>query len=228
MKVQNKSQGNLEARRLQNFYGSWSPSTSVSNHFENQLTPSVIHSTPPSVIGKQKQIQGTEAYYQNIMNPYPVSPVYGNPERVYPSIPMLSQAQSDLRHQPLHSGYEVSNILVNRVKKSGDSVKPVTMTPQEKIEKLRRRQQMQAMLAIQKQQQQLGNQVSSTNRFISQTHLQNRSSDGTDPEVEDGSTFSALDPPSEQDDSNTISEAIDESFDEEMILYKLQDIISKV
>ena len=34
-------------------------------------------------------------------------------------------------------------------------VKPQRMTPQEKIEKLRRRQQIQAMLAIQKQQQQL-------------------------------------------------------------------------
>ncbi|KAI9115346.1 hypothetical protein K1719_013665 [Acacia pycnantha] len=201
LKVQKKSQGKREARRLQN------------------------------VLGKQKQIQGAEAFYQNTMNPYLISPVYGNPENAHPSIPMLPQAQSDLRHQPPLSGYEVSSNLVNPVKKSGDSVKPVTMTPQEKIEKLRRRQQMQAMLAIQKQQQQLGNQVPSTNKFISQTYLQemqNRSSDGTDPEVEDRSTFPALDPPIEQDDSNTVCGAIDDCFVEETILYKLQDIISKL
>ncbi|XP_054792341.1 protein LNK2-like isoform X2 [Prosopis cineraria] len=230
LKVQKKSQGKQEAKGLQNFYGSWSPSTNLSNQFENQLTPSVMQSSPPSVLGKQKQIQGAEAFYQNIMNPYLVSPFYGNPGNAYPAIPMLSQAQSDLRHQHLLSGYDASSNLVNPVRKSGDLVKPLTMTPQEKIEKLRRRQQMQAMLAIQKQQQQLGNQVPSTNKFINQTYLlemQNRSSDGTDPEVEDRSSFPALEPPIEQDDSDTVSAAIDGCFVEETTLYKLQDIISK-
>ncbi|XP_028785928.1 protein LNK2-like isoform X2 [Neltuma alba] len=231
LKVQKKPQGKQEARRLQNSYGSWSPSTNLSKQFENQPTPSAIQSSHPSVPGKQKQIQGAEAFYQNIMNPYLVSAVYGNPANAYPAIPMLSQTQADLGHQPLLSGYEVSSNLVNPVKKTGDSVKSLTMTPQEKIEKLRRRQQMQAMLAIQKQQQQLGNQVPSTNKFIGQTYLQemqNRSSDGTDPEVEDQSTFPALDPPIEQDDSHTVSGAIDDCFVEETILYKLQDIISKL
>ncbi|KAK4285390.1 hypothetical protein QN277_002093 [Acacia crassicarpa] len=224
-----KSQGKQEAS--QNFYGSWSPSANLSKQFENQMTPSVIQSSSPLVLGKQKHIQRAEALYQNIMNPYLVSPVYGSPANAYPSIPVLPQAQSDLRHKPLLSGYEVSSNLVNRVKKSRDSVKPVTMTPQEKIEKLRRRQQMQAMLAIQKQQQQLGNQVPNTNKSISQRYLlemQNCSSDGTDPEVEDRSTFPALDPPIEQDDSSIVCGAIDDCFVGEKILYKLLDIISKL
>jgi hypothetical protein len=101
------------------------------------------------------------------------------------------------------------------------------MTPQEKIEKLRRRQQMQAMLAIQKQQQVLGHQVPSTSKYVTQKyHPENQShlSDGTDSKIEDSSTF----PPIEQNDSNTISLAIDDDFVEETILYKLQDVISKV
>lgn len=166
------------------------------------------------------------------MNPYIASSVYGNLANTYPAIPMLSQAQSgDLRHQPILSGYEVSSGIVNPVQKSGDSVKPPTMTPQEKIEKLRRRQQMQAMLAIQKQQQQLENQVPCTSKSITRKcllEMQNRPCDGADPEVEDLSTFPALDLSIEHDDSNTISAAINDCFVEETILYRLQDIISKV
>ncbi|KAF7824700.1 protein LNK2-like isoform X1 [Senna tora] len=232
LKVQKKPQGKQEGKVLHDVYGGWSPSTNLSGQFENQLAPSAIKSSP-SVLGNQKhQLQGAETFYQNIMNPYVASPVYGNLANSYSAIPMLSQAQSgDLRHQPMLSGYEVSSGIVNPVKKSGDSVKPMTMTPQEKIEKLRRRQQMQAMLAIQKQQQQLGHQVPGTNKCITQNcllEIQNRSYDGVNPEVEDLSTFSALDASVEQDDSNTISVDMDVCFVEETVLYRLQDIISKL
>jgi hypothetical protein len=116
---------------------------------------------------------------------------------------------------------------VNALKSYAGSINPQTMTPQEKIEKLRRRQQMQAMLAIQKQQQVLGHQVPSTSKYVTQKyHPENQShlSDGTDSKIEDSSTF----PPIEQNDSNTISLAIDDDFVEETILYKLQDVISKL
>ncbi|XP_027343866.1 protein LNK2 isoform X5 [Abrus precatorius] len=184
LKTRKKLQVKQEGNALQGFYGNWSPSAAPEKQFENQLAPSVIQSSPSSILGQQKQIQGPETLYQNIINPYMASSVYGNLTNTYPAVPMLSQTQSrDLRHQPALSGYEVSPGIVNPVMNSVDSLRPQTMTPQEKIEKLRRRQQMQAMLAIQKQQQQLGHQVCST---------------------------------------------VDNDFVEDAILYRLQDIISKL
>ncbi|KAL0284737.1 UNVERIFIED_CONTAM: protein LNK2, partial [Sesamum radiatum] len=101
------------------------------------------------------------------------------------------------------------------------SVKPPAMTPKEKIEKLRRRQQMRAILAIQKQQLQFGNQV---------TVSEHSSMEGGKTEVDESfSSFPSLEPnsPIEQDDSNTISMAFDNYSVEESVLYRLQDTIAK-
>ncbi|TKY49687.1 hypothetical protein E2542_SST27129 [Spatholobus suberectus] len=229
LKTRKKSQVKQEENALQDFYGNWSPSAAPATQFKNQLPPSVIQSSPSSILGQPKQIQGAETLYQNIINPYVASSVYGNLTSTYPAMPMLSQTQSgDLRRQPALSGYEVSPGIVNPVKNSVDSVKPQTMTPQEKIEKLRRRQQMQAMIAIQKQRQQLGHQVPGTSKYSTQKctpEIQSHLSDGTD---EDLRTLPALDPPIEQDDSNTMSVAVGNDFVEDTILYRLQDIISKL
>ncbi|XP_028785111.1 protein LNK2 isoform X2 [Neltuma alba] len=225
LKAQKKSQGEQEEKVLQN-YGSWSPSTSSLRRFESQLAPSATQSSPSPILGQQKQLQGAETLYQNIMSPYVASPVNENLTNTY--MPLLSQAQSeDLRHQALLSGYEVSSDIVN----PADSVKPLAMTPQEKIEKLRRRQQLQAMLAIQKQQQQLGHQVLSNNESIAQKcplEMQSHSFDGTDARIEDLISLPAPDHPPEQDDSNTMSVPDDDYFDEDAIIYRLQDIISKL
>ncbi|RDX85009.1 Protein LNK2 [Mucuna pruriens] len=226
LKTRKKSRVKQEGNAMQDFYGNWSPSTAPAKQFESQLASSVILSSPSSILGQPKQIQGAETLYQNIINPYVASSVYGNLSNTYPAMPMLSQIQSgDLRHQPALSGYEVSPGIVNSV----DSVNPQTMTPQEKIEKLRRRQQMQAMLAIQKQRQQLSHQIPSTSKSSTQKcppEIQSHLSDGTD---EDLITLPALDPPIEQDDSNTMSMvAVDNDFVEDTILYRFQDIISKL
>jgi hypothetical protein len=95
------------------------------------------------------------------------------------------------------------------------------MTPQEKIEKLRRRQQMQAMLAIQKQQQQLVHQKCSQENQIQ--HVE-----GAGPEVEDLSTLASFDPnsPIEQDDSNTVSLAVNDYSMEDTVLYMLQELVT--
>ncbi|RYR32404.1 hypothetical protein Ahy_A10g046978 isoform A [Arachis hypogaea] len=231
LKARKSSQVKQEGKALHGPYGNWSSSGGMARQFENQLAPSVMQPSPSSILGQQKHLQGPQTLYQNMMNPYVASPVYGNLTNTYAGMPMLSQTQpGDPRCQPVLSGYEVSPGIMNPVKKSVDSVKPQTMTPQEKIEKLRRRQQMQAMLAIQKQRQQLGHQVPSTNKSITQkSPMENQStlSDGTDLENED-LTLPSLDPPIEQDDSNTVSAAVDNDFVEDAILYKLQDIISKL
>ncbi|KAI9116623.1 hypothetical protein K1719_012281 [Acacia pycnantha] len=227
LKAQKKSQREQGENVLQN-YGSWSPSTSSLRRFENQLAPSATQSSPSPILGQQ-QLPGAETLYQNIMNTYTASPVNENLANTYPAMPLLSQAQSeDLRHQPLLSGYKVSPDMVN----PADSVKPLTMTPQEKIEKLRRRQQLQAMLAIQKQQQQqLSHQVLSSNKTNAQKsplEMQSHSFDGTDSRIEDLISLPAPEHPQEQDDSNIISVPVDDYFDEDAILYRLQDIISKL
>ncbi|KAI9215612.1 hypothetical protein POPTR_T126606v4 [Populus trichocarpa] len=161
--------------------------------------------------------------YQQISNPFVAPSAYGSTTNPY-SMPGLSHIQSgDFKHQPLASGYEVSSGNANPINKLADCpVKPQRMTPQEKIEKLRR-QQIQAMLAIQKQQQQLVHQKCSQENQIQ--HVE-----GADLEVEDLSTLASFDPnsPIEQDDSNTVSLAVNDYSMEDTVLYRLQDIISKL
>ncbi|KAB2621000.1 hypothetical protein D8674_040203 [Pyrus ussuriensis x Pyrus communis] len=134
---------------------------------------------------------------------------YGN--LTNPSTHVSSHIQpGKFKHQNLFSGYEVSSGNANAINKLVDtSAKPLTMSPQEKIEKLRRRQQLQAMLAIQKQQQQFSHQISSTNQSSTQKGPQENQIqhfERADLEVEGLSTLPSLDPNStvEQDDSTIL------------------------
>lgn len=232
LKARKKAQGKKDGKALQEFYGSWSPSPTTSGKFQNQLGSSVMQSSPASILGQQNQLQGPETIYLDITNTYISPPAYGSLTNTYSSISVQPPAQSGvLMQQPALSGYEASLGVMNPLNKSVGLVKPLTMTPQEKIEKLRRRQQMQAMLAIQKQQKEFGHQVLNTNKSINKrcaVEMHNQHCDGTDPEIEDLRTLPTLDLPTEQDDSSTISSAIDDHFVEDTILYMLQDVISKV
>ncbi|KAI4339093.1 hypothetical protein MLD38_024069 [Melastoma candidum] len=106
--------------------------------------------------------------------------------------------------------------------------KAPAMTPREKIEKLRRRQQMQAMLAIQSQLQQYGNQVSS--KAIAQNNSLDKLKSGHSYEVDNLRTLPSLDVPSsiEQDESSTLSAADDGYSIEKGVLQRLQHMISKL
>ncbi|KAK7343143.1 hypothetical protein VNO80_26106 [Phaseolus coccineus] len=227
LKTRKKSQGKKDGKALQEFYGSWSPSSTTSGNFQNQLGSSVMQSSPASILGQQNQLQGPDTLYLDITNTYISPPAYGNLTNTYSSISVQPPAQSGgLMQQPALSGYEACLGVMNPVNKSVGSVKPVTMTPQEKIEKLRRRQQMQALLAIQKQQKEFGHQVPNTNKSINKRcakEMHNQHFDGADPEIEDLRNL-----PTQQDDSSTISSAIDDHFVEDTILYMLQDVISKL
>ncbi|KAJ6713280.1 PROTEIN LNK2 [Salix purpurea] len=174
---------------------------------------------------QQKQLQGPEQLqHPQLSNPFVFPSAYRNMKNPY-SMTVLSHIQSgEFKHQPLASGYEVSSGNANPINNLADCpVKPQRMTPQEKIEKLRRRQQIQAMLAIQEQQQQLVHQKCSQENQIQ--HVE-----GADLEVEDLSTLASFDPnsPIEQDDSNTISLAVNDGPMEDTILYRLQEMISKL
>ncbi|KAF5742442.1 hypothetical protein HS088_TW09G00490 [Tripterygium wilfordii] len=208
-----------------------------SGQFGNQFLSSTIQSSSPSVLSQQRQIQGSEALqYQRNSSSFVAPSAYGDAASSFSVIPVMSHVQpEELKHNPLLSGYEVSSVTANPVNKSGDAwVKSQTMTPQEKIEKLRRRQQMQALLAIQKQQQrQLGHQASTTDHAITRKCTQENQIqrvDGANLEVEDLSTLSSLDPnsPVEQDDSDIISLAVNDYAVEDTILFRLQDIVAKL
>lgn len=224
-----------KVKALPHLYGTWSPSGNPSRQFENQFAPSMLQS-PSSMLSHQRQLPGPESLqYQHMNNLFVAPSAYGNLTNPYPGMPVLSHVQSaECKHQPLLPGYEGSPGGANPISKSVNAhVKPLIMTPQEKIEKLRRRQQMQAMLAIQKQQQQFNHQVPSVNHSITQKSTQESQTlpfEGADLEVEDISNFPALDPnsPLEQDDSNTVSVAVDDYSAEETVLFRLQDVISKV
>ncbi|XP_078435983.1 agglutinin-like protein [Wolffia australiana] len=104
------------------------------------------------------------------------------------------------------------------------STKHPLMTPQEKIEKLRRRQQMQAMLAIQQQQQQIEQKSSSTEMSATQVSPRpNQGVFGDDAKMIPSSDVAL---PTEADDLQN-SVLIDDSLGEK-IFYQLQDAISKL
>ncbi|KAI5596102.1 hypothetical protein BDE02_03G184800 [Populus trichocarpa] len=228
LKGREKLEEKGELKSSQDFYGNWTSSGIPACQLKNHFAPQIMQSSPPSILSQQKQLQGSEQLqYQQISNPFVAPSAYGSITIPY-SMPVLSHIQSgDFKHQPLASGYEVSSVSsgnANPINKLADCpVKPQRMTPQEKIEKLRRRQQIQAMLAIQKQQQQLVHQKCSQENQIQ--HVE-----GADLEVEDLSTLASFDPnsPIEQDDSNTISLAVNDYSMEDTVLYRLQDIISKL
>lgn len=225
-KFEEKDEGKL----LQGMYGTWSPSSK----YENQLSHSMLQSSPSSVLSQQRQLEKSETLqYQQIPGSFATPSAYGNLTNPYPAMPVLAHVQSvEFKNQPWLSGYKASPGKANSNKSAAAATKPSTMTPQEKIEKLRRRQQMRAMLAIQKQQLQLSHQVSPRDHSRPPKFLDNQMQlvEGADLEVEDISPLPSFDPnsPIEQDDSNTSYLAVDNISVEDAILYRLQDVIAKV
>nr|XP_033517239.1 protein LNK2 isoform X3 [Nicotiana tomentosiformis] len=176
-----------------------------------------------SELSQQSQLQGPECLqHKHFPGPLFASSTYGDMGNHYSPMPVLSQVHSgQASHQRVLSSYKASPGNSNHFSKSLDaSSKPLMMTPQEKIEKLRRRQQLRAMLAIQKQQQQFSYQMVSPEQSAKQ---------GGSVE-ENLSCIPSLDPtsPLEQGDSNTVCLAVEESSVEDTALYLLRDVISKL
>ncbi|XP_062093132.1 protein LNK2 [Humulus lupulus] len=223
-----------EGKQLQELYGAWPSPRNHSGQLKNCMQHPAVQPSPSTV--QQMQLQCPEIFqYQHIPNQFVAHPMYGNLTNPFPAMPLLSHIQpGKYKQQPLLSSRDVSSAYSNPVNNSAETpVKTTIMTPQEKIEKLRRRQQLQAMLAIQKQQQQLSQQISSTNHSTTQTCPQQtkiQQFGGSDIRLEDLSTFPSLEPisPMEEDDSNSISAAIDDYSVEESILHRLQDVITKL
>ncbi|XP_050385217.1 protein LNK2 [Argentina anserina] len=229
-KLEDKNEGNS----LQDLYSSnWSSTRNPSGHYDNQLPSLMVQSSPTSILGHKRQLQGSESFpYQPVSNQYVSPTMYGTVTNARQAMPVLSHIHpGQIKHQIFLSGSDVSPS--SAITTSADTCATLpTMTAQEKIEKLRRRQQMQALLAIKQQQQQFNHQVPCTNQTATQICPQENQiqhSDRADLEVEDLSTLPSVDPnsPIEQDDSYTVSAAVEYSA-EDTILNRLQDIIAKL
>ena len=234
LKFRKKPEEIGETKLVQDLYGIWTPSGNRLAEYENNLATSMVKSSPSSVVSQQRKLRVSDSLqYQRISNTYVAPSTFGNLSNQYPAMPILSNIQSgEFNQQPLLSCYDISPGKANPVSRSIEaSAKPLSMTPQEKIEKLRRRQQMQALLAIQKQQQQFTHQVPCTNHSVIQKSApENQFQHVEGADVEDLSTPASFDPnsPLEQDDSNTVSVSIDDNSVEDTVLYQLQDVIAKV
>ncbi|XP_010554475.1 PREDICTED: protein LNK2 isoform X2 [Tarenaya hassleriana] len=219
-----------ETRTFQDVYGTWSPSRNSPGQFENQLTPSSLRSSSVAM-NPQRKLQGSEtSQYMHMPNPYTSASGFGNLSNPYSAIPLVSTIQSpDPTTQLLHPSYNISPVNAISANKAGDaSARPLTMTPQEKLEKLRRRQQMQAMLAIQRQQQQFRHQVPGADQPVgtqdNPLHLVDKTY------LDEIAAQPSFDPnsPLEQDDSSNCAVAADNSSAEFSVLYRLQDVVAKL
>lgn len=201
-----------EFAQLQELCGSLSP------HLNKFGMPSVTNQPcPASELSQQSQLQGPECVqHKHFPGPLFASSTYGDMSNYCSPMPVWSQFHSgQASHQHTLSSCEASPGNSNHLNKSQDtSSKSLMMTPQEKIEKLRRRQQLRAMLAIQKQQQQFSYQPAKEGGSVE----------------ENLSCIPSLDPnsPLEQGDSNTVCLAVESYSVEDTALYLLQDVISKV
>ncbi|GFP92448.1 hypothetical protein PHJA_001389000 [Phtheirospermum japonicum] len=173
----------------------WTPPGRPFQQVNSPYAPPMVNQSPPLVLTQPIPLHRPGPFQPNH---FPGSPLASSP---------LYGGNNMMNHYS--SGYEVPN--ANSSKNSEDvSVGPPVMTPKEKIEKLRKRQQMRAMLAIQKQQMQFGNQGSVS---------EHSSMDGGKGEPNS---------PVEHYDSNTICTAFDNCSVEESVLYRLQDTIAKM
>lgn len=180
----------------------------------NQYRSPVANPCPPLVLSHQAQVPRPELLQQNhFSGPLLASPLYGSMVNHYPT-PLEPAAVS---------GYEVPPSNANSMKKSVDAsiIRPPSMSPREKIEKLRRRQKMRAMLAIQRQQQQFGNQVTVVEHPTAGGKLEGDETLSNFPSIGTAS-------PIDRDESNAISMASDNCSIEESVLRRLQDTIAKV
>ncbi|KAI8545956.1 hypothetical protein RHMOL_Rhmol07G0078100 [Rhododendron molle] len=178
-------------------------------------------------LGDQTQLQS--------FNSSVAPPGRGNIRNPYPTRTSLPHSHNREEEKPVFSGCEVSTSTTNPLSRfSGTFTKPLTMTPQEKIEKLRRRQQMHALLAIQRQQQQFSNKVSSSDHSVSlKCHDdQIQLMPGGNIEVEETvSTLLSIDPnsPAVHDGLNSIPMVVDDCHSVEAItLHQLQEIVAKL
>ncbi|KAK9123229.1 hypothetical protein Sjap_012831 [Stephania japonica] len=196
--------------------------------FGSQLTTSV-QTFPSSVLSPQMQPSEPKMY----LPPYHHHLFVGGGNHTHLSVMMPNVHSEKDGHQSGRPGYEFPLESPKTENSWNEFQGTLTMTPQAKLEKLRRRQKMQAMLAIQKQQQQFGQRVpcidhSSTENYLPENQSQDTETSGL--EVDENLKASLFRPssPQKKDNSNSISMVIDNYSLAESVLDQLQEVIKKL
>ncbi|CAH8382686.1 unnamed protein product [Eruca vesicaria subsp. sativa] len=217
-----ETSGTSEAGAFHDSYGPRTLSKTSPGKFVNQLA-----------INLQSESQGSGTpHYPHMPNQYMATSGFGNHTNPYSTVPVISAVQiSDVKNQMMHPSYNpASAISLNMV--TDASARPSTMTPQEKLEKLRRRQQMQAMLAIQRQQLRHQVQVPLADQYITQNCCQDNPLQLVDKANLQGltampsfDTSSSLEP---GDSDNFAAAAAVDNPSEFSVLFRLQDVVAKL
>uniref|UniRef100_A0ACD5VXM0 Uncharacterized protein n=3 Tax=Avena sativa TaxID=4498 RepID=A0ACD5VXM0_AVESA len=158
-------------------------------------------------------------------------PGYGYPAYPFPTIQLVSNIQAE-GHQiiPMAACCGTS---VDSLKQSSSTEKlqdipsrlPM-MTPQEKIEKLRRRQQRQALIAIQQQQQQFGQEGSGSSIFVGQAYTPIKNNpDSSSTIIEENAPQQTS---ANHEEILRKSEIPDDSFIKEKIYHELKEALRKL
>lgn len=208
-------------------------STSDFSQIDCQSAPATLQNYPASFSSQQQLSWNFDPMpYQHFATPNNVAYAFGKFSS--PHLVMDMKNVTEDEHQSILSGSDGSPGNVISLNKSVEtSTKPTKMTPREKIEKLRRRQQMRAMLAIQKQQLRLGQDASNGDFNISDKSCledqvqQIGKSDLVLDEILSGLPCCDPGSPNKWENPNKISNIEDHSV-EDTVLYQLQDIISRV
>ncbi|KAI3968157.1 hypothetical protein MKX01_018460, partial [Papaver californicum] len=210
--------------KCQDVRGAWPLDGNKFQQIGNQFQTSSFQTFPCAVVGLPQPFM-----YAQTSRPY-MPTGYGNSTNYYPVVPMMPHISSERGndHSALH-GYRFLQV---STKMAGPSVlsRQKTMTPREKIEKLRRRQQLQAVLAIQGQQQQLGHQFTYADSDTQRCGQDNLSQD-TEGKMEAEKNIKLVgsfesDWPIEQD--NSIAMIADDCSLKQRVLDQLQDVIGKL
>ncbi|KAL8161003.1 hypothetical protein V2J09_012492 [Rumex salicifolius] len=209
--------------------GTWLPPEINVQIFDSQSFPDSSKSYSSSVLDHEKiHHQSTYLPYQQISNPYFPAYSYGNRSDHCTSMSVFPG--TDDEHHPVLSNVEVCLSERVSIDKSTDTLmKSQNMTPQEKIEKLRRRQQMRALLPIKKQQQQLSHSVPITDYSTAQKSSEdNKVLHFVRTDLEGAENMDTIcDPSSPLKQDGVSMEMVDHNV-EHTVLYQLQDAISKL
>ncbi|KAG2257994.1 hypothetical protein Bca52824_077288 [Brassica carinata] len=177
--------------------------------FVNQFAPS---RSSLMAINLQSEFQGSgTSHYPHMPNQYMATSGFGNHTNPYSS----SFQRPDVKNQLMHPSYNPATaISINMV--TDASAKPSTMA----------QQQMQAMLAVQRQQQQFRHQVPLADQYITLNCCQDNPLQLVDKANLQGLTaMPSFDPSSSLEPGD--SAAVDNSS-EFSVLYRLQDVVAKL
>lgn len=243
LKSRKKAEERSKNKASQILSGPWPQNISQNQQFPGQnVHPFLIsptHAVPSPALALRSKVGEAEPT-ENI-GPFShfMYSQYGYPVYPFPGIPVLQHFQPDKnRMNDVLIGH---NLYPDPLKYSNTSnvvpelqTKKLAMTPQEKIEKLKRRQQAQAMLAIQQQQQQFGDQIICSENTASEENSQrNKGKDAVKSNVGLEENETKLPPLGlnllvQDDSAQRISTLTDDNSLEKTIYYQFQDVLRKV